>query len=108
MSGTCRRHPLRGKKIFEGTMKRIFQKHFVFNSDGHSWSLNPHDDPNKVQKRVIPTIRMVASWVDPENIIPTWTDRKVVDNFLIYIKHCHNDLWISKHPVCELCSDEEL
>ena len=92
-----------GKKIFEGTMKHIFQKHFVFNSDSHSWFLNPND-PEKVQKRVVPTIRLVGSWT-MGNMMSTWTDRRVVDNFLTYIRFCHNDLWETKHPKCELCDE---
>ena len=92
-----------GKKIFEDTMKYIFQKHFVFNSDSHSWSLNPND-PEKVQKRVVPTIRLVGSWT-MGNMMSTWTDRRVVDNFLTYIRFCHNDVWVTKHPKCELCDE---
>ena len=92
-----------GKKIFEGTMKHIFQKHFVFNSDSHSWFLNPND-PEKVQKRVVPTIRMVGSWTMGD-MMSTWTDRRVVDNFLTYIRFCHNDVWVTKHPKCELCDE---
>ena len=70
-----------GKKIFEDTMKYIFQKHFVFNSDLHSWFFNPND-PEKVQKRVVPTIHMVGSWT-MEDIMQTWTDRIVVENFIL-------------------------
>ena len=101
MSKKC----LWGRKIFEGTMKHIFQKHFVFNSHDHGWSLNP-DDPEKVQKRVIPTIRMVSSWIKKlGDMMSTWTDERVVHNFLTYIRFCHNDVWVTKHPKCELCDE---
>ena len=85
------------------TMKYIFQKHFVFNSDLHSWFFNPND-PEKVQKRVVPTIRLGGSWT-MGNMMSTWTDRRVVDNFLTYIRFCHNDLWETKHTKCELCDE---
>ena len=92
-----------GRKIFEGTMRHLFHKHFVFNSHDHGWSLNPKD-PEKVRRRVIPTIRMVSSWVMGDKM-STWTDRRVVYNFLTYIRFRQNDIWITKHPKCELCDE---
>ena len=82
-----------GMKIFKKTMKHIFQKHFCF-LGGDRWDLNPHDK-EKVRKRVIPTLRMVESWVMGRQQVSNWTDDEVVIQFLRYIRLSHPEFYES-------------
>ena len=82
-----------GKKIFQKTMKHIFQKHFYFLED-NTWDLNP-SDKEKVRKRVIPTLRMVESWVMGHQKVSSWTDDEVVKQFLYYMRHAHPEFYES-------------
>lgn len=84
-----------GYKVYDGTMKDLFKKHFLFigGPNNESWVVSPFDK-RKVQKRVIPTLRMVISWVYPK--VTELSDRAVVENFLDYIKKAHPDLYVKR------------
>ena len=83
-----------GKKINEKTLKHLFLKHFHFR--GHDkWILNP-DDKDNVQKRIIPTLRMVMSWGYKD--IAHFTEQEIVGFFLGIIKWNHPEVY--KEGMC--------
>ena len=84
-------------ELMSGTLKHIFRKHVRIFRHGEeeeedTWDLNPHD-PDKVKKRVVPTIRMVYSWVLKKHKVDVMTNKEILLDLVIYIRTEHKDLY---------------
>ena len=74
-------------EIMAETLKHIFRKHIRLDGD-NNWGVNAQD-PEKVKRRVYPTLRLIYSWVLEKKEVETMTNKEILWDLIIYMKTDH-------------------